>query len=1055
MAILHGSWTSDGQFRLWGEVWRKVKPVEVSIADAAAPEHPLALPIADLKALIAEQLPKVDIGDWQSDAWAIAQPTPEKKKRRGKNDDPDAPPPLKLTPQHSADKLADPIPALYPWQVEGYSLTPEQTVPLLEALPLGLATAEQAWMGGDLRFWSHAGRWSLDLITRSKYFPSLKQQEGGEYLSCWEPLLDGRVDRDRFVRLTTEMPAVCRCYGAEADFFATPLLLSSAELLRLCLRQLLNAQIKPFIPGDVPPKVGRETKAWLESLGAAADQARLEPEAGQSIQEALHRWALPLQTQLQQYRACFTLLPPQPGQTGRDKQKWQITYALKADDSEDFLLPAAQVWGNAVERLSVQGRVVPNPQETMLEGLGRAMRLYPKLEESLDDAAPDGCWLNPTEAYEFIKSVAWRLQDNGLSVVLPESLANQEAIANRLGLKISAQLPKRGQGGVGLNSLLQFKWELEIGGQSLTKAEFEKLAAQEIPLVEINGEWVELRKSDVKAAREFFASRKDQPNLSLEDALRITTGDAQTLSKLPVVNFESSGALEELVTTLTGNQTLTPVTPPKSFKGQLRPYQEKGVGWLSFLQQWGLGACLADDMGLGKTVQLIAFLLHLKAEKRLTGPILLVCPTSVLGNWEREAYRFGPELQVKVHHGSDRLQSSAFVKAVEKLNVIITSYTLVQRDLKTLQKVDWQGLVLDEAQNIKNAEAKQSKAVRELEVEFRIALTGTPVENRLSELWSIMDFLNPGYLGPQNFFRRRFAMPIERYGDTDSLKTLRSLVQPFILRRLKTDRTIIQDLPEKLEMPVFCGLSPAQADLYQEVVDRTMAEIEETTGIQRRGLVLALLTKLKQICNHPDLFGAEKTTKKKVKLPAGFDQGSAKLQRLDEMLEVLLTEGDRCLIFTQFAEWGKLLQAHLEQRFGGEVLFLYGSTSKAKREEMVDRFQKDPQGPRILLLSLKAGGVGLNLTRANHVFHYDRWWNPAVENQATDRAFRIGQTRNVQVHKFVCSGTLEERIHEMIESKKALAEQVVGTGEDWLTDLDSDALRDLLLLDRNAVIADE
>ena len=233
-----------------------------------------------------------------------------------------------------------------------------------------------------------------------------------------------------------------------------------------------------------------------------------------------------------------------------------------------------------------------------------------------------------------------------------------------------------------------------------------------------------------------------------------------------------------------------------------------------------------------------------------------------------------------------------------------------------------------------------------------------------------------------------------------------------------------------------------------------MAEIEESSGIQRRGLVLALLTKLKQICNHPELFDAEKTTKKKVKLPSGFEQGSAKLQRLDEMLEVLLTEGDRALIFTQFAEWGKLLQAHLEQRFGSEVLFLYGSTSKAKREEMVDRFQKDPQGPRILLLSLKAGGVGLNLTRANHVFHYDRWWNPAVENQATDRAFRIGQTRNVQVHKFVCSGTLEERIHEMIESKKALAEQVVGTGEDWLTDLDSDALRDLLLLDRNAVIED-
>jgi SNF2 family DNA or RNA helicase len=337
--------------------------------------------------------------------------------------------------------------------------------------------------------------------------------------------------------------------------------------------------------------------------------------------------------------------------------------------------------------------------------------------------------------------------------------------------------------------------------------------------------------------------------------------------------------------------------------------------------------------------------------------------------------------------------------------------------------------------------------VRQIEAQFRIALTGTPVENRLTELWSIMDFLNPGYLGPKNFFQRRFATPIERYGDTASLKTLKSLVQPFILRRLKTDRSIIQDLPEKQEMTVFCGLSAEQAKLYQQAVDAALASLEEARGVQRRGQILALLTRLKQICNHPALFLQEASL--------GLKGRSAKLQRLDEMVEELVAEGDRALIFTQFAEWGKLLQRHLASHLGYEALFLYGGTTKAQREAMVDRFQHDPAAPRLFILSLKAGGVGLNLTRASHVFHFDRWWNPAVENQATDRAFRIGQTRNVQVHKFVCNGTLEERIHDMIESKKSLSEQVVSDGEAWLTELDTDQLRTLLLLDRQSIIDEE
>jgi len=454
------------------------------------------------------------------------------------------------------------------------------------------------------------------------------------------------------------------------------------------------------------------------------------------------------------------------------------------------------------------------------------------------------------------------------------------------------------------------------------------------------------------------------------------------------------------------------------------------------------------------TVQFIAFLLHLQEQDVLEKPTLLVCPTSVLGNWEREVKKFAPTLKVLQYHGDKRPKGKTFQEAAKKHDLVITSYSLIHRDIKSLQGVSWQIIVLDEAQNVKNAEAKQSQAVRQLETTFRIALTGTPVENRLQELWSILDFLNPGYLGNKQFFQRRFAMPIEKYGDAASLNQLRALVQPFILRRLKTDREIIQDLPDKQEMTVFCGLTAEQAALYQEAVEKSLVEIESAEGLQRRGMILALLIKLKQICNHPAQYLKANTLEK---------YSSGKLQRLEEMLEEVLAEGDiygaagggRALIFTQFAEWGKLLKPHLEKQLGREILFLYGSTSKKQREEMIDRFQHDPQGPPIMILSLKAGGVGLNLTRANHVFHFDRWWNPAVENQATDRVFRIGQTRNVQVHKFVCNGTLEEKIHDMIESKKQLAEQVVGAGEDWLTELDTDQLRNLLILDRSAVIDED
>jgi non-specific serine/threonine protein kinase len=503
------------------------------------------------------------------------------------------------------------------------------------------------------------------------------------------------------------------------------------------------------------------------------------------------------------------------------------------------------------------------------------------------------------------------------------------------------------------------------------------------------------------------------------------------------VDVSATGWVGDL---LTGAQ-IEPAAVPPDFDGVLRPYQHRGMSWLSFLERLGLGAVLADDMGLGKTIQLLALLLGDPPE---AGPTLLVCPMSLVGNWQREATRFAPTLRVHVHHGAERAQGATFTRAVRGADLVVTTYALAARDAAALRKIAWHRVVVDEAQAIKNAATKQAVAVRSLPARHRVAVTGTPVENRLADLWAIMEFANPGLLGPATEFKRAYAEPIQRHGDERAADRLRRLTAPFVLRRLKTDKSIISDLPEKLEMEIVCNLTAEQATLYQAVVDDALAAIEGSEGITRRGLVLATMTKLKQVCNHPAQL---------LRDGSRLAGRSGKLARLEEILEEVLAAGEKALLFSQYAEFGGALQAYLTGRFGREVLFLHGGVSKSGRDEMVARFQAE-EGPSLFVLSLKAGGTGLTLTAANHVVHVDRWWNPAVEDQATDRAFRIGQKRAVQVRKFVCAGTLEERISAMIRDKRDLAERIVGTGEGWLTELSTAQLRDLFTLDRSSAVVE-
>jgi SNF2 family DNA or RNA helicase len=587
-------------------------------------------------------------------------------------------------------------------------------------------------------------------------------------------------------------------------------------------------------------------------------------------------------------------------------------------------------------------------------------------------------------------------------------------------------------------ALLEIDWTIALGDTALSVRELERFARLKTSLVKIRGQWVHVDQAELQAALA-RVKRSGPRTMSVRDAVRLAVG--APVAGIPNgTALVADGAFAEQLARLQGATRLEPLEPPATLQAVLRPYQTRGYSWLHFLTRSGFGACLADDMGLGKTVQTLALIAR-DWEDEPHAPVLLVCPTSVIGNWQREAARFTPSLPVHVHHGSDRRRGADFATFAGAQAIVVTGYALLHRDREVFEQVAWRGVVLDEAQNIKNADSAQARAARSIEAGYRIALTGTPVENHVGDLWSLMEFLNPGMLDTQTAFRRSYFIPIQVEGDASAAERLRTVTGPFILRRHKSDATIIADLPAKQEYTVTCTLTREQATLYAAVLRDFEATLAQDESIERRGKILGALSKLKQICNHPAQFAGDNSA---------LAGRSGKLARLEEMLEEVFEAGEAALIFTQFAEMGQLIRRRIETRFGRDVAFLHGGVAKNARDIMVERFQAS-SGADAFVLSLKAGGSGLNLTRANHVFHFDRWWNPAVENQATDRAFRIGQTKAVQVHKFVCGGTLEEKIALLIERKAAVSEQVVGSGEGWLTELSRTQLRELVALAPEAV----
>ncbi|MCM3081337.1 DEAD/DEAH box helicase [Brevibacillus invocatus] len=733
---------------------------------------------------------------------------------------------------------------------------------------------------------------------------------------------------------------------------------------------------------------------------------------------------------------------------------WSLQYYLQDREKPDQLFMIEPSY------FTVEGGSLADIPEAWREHWSRFLNDLQKCKEILpwyaarETGSTPLTQLNNEQAWLFLTSSSLQLVQAGIHVFLPAWWEQVRRIKPRLKAKVSSSVGTSRQSFLGISQVMDFEWKLALGPVELSEDEFESLLKQKQRLMKIRGHWVQLTPDLFQQLQETLKKNRGKQHLSLRDVMKLHLTatpegqDADTLLDTDEpyslsVEVELNKQLLDLMTQLQG-MTSIPLSPqPATFRGTLRKYQLEGSSWLLFLRRFGLGACLADDMGLGKTVQFITYLLQLKENQETRTPSLLICPTSVIGNWQKELERFAPTLNVYIHYGNHRKKREAFLPAVDGTDLVITSYALSHLDEQELSGIQWNTICLDEAQNIKNAYTKQASAVRDLHAHHHIALTGTPIENRLTELWSIFDFLNPGYLGSLGEFNQRFVIPIERDQNKELIAQVQRLIQPFLLRRVKTDPSIQLDLPEKNEQKEYVPLTAEQGALYETTIQEMFARVENSTAMERRGLILTTLTRLKQLCDHPALILNEVTTADDV-------QRSHKLERLLELIGDIRHKGERCLIFTQYIAMGSMLQRILTREGYGPVFFLNGSTKKEKRDEMIELFQDstltDQERGAIFILSLRAGGTGLNLTEANHVIHLDRWWNPAVENQATDRAHRIGQKRNVHVYKFISLGTIEERIDEMIDRKQSLSQQIVGNSENWITELTNTELRELFTL---------
>jgi hypothetical protein len=885
----------------------------------------------------------------------------------------------------------------------------------------------------SLAWFSAITRFAVHIVGNGRVTPEVLD-EGPFTVARWRPVLSDE-HRDALAHAAAVAPAICR-NGSSA---------TTDEIASTLVDGLARAVLHH---GGWKPDLGRKRAPDVQAIRAVfAALAKPDPVVRAGDDE-FDQALIDLSQTLDRHKRR---LDGEPVVRGRLRltlpddalDPWLVALEFVDDADPGKWCTADDVWERAPRALDVAGepRRLPALEQEVLSVAAVVAASVTGMAELAADHEPSLVELDLEQADDFIDCAPAELARLGIELLGPEQLVTVKPAVRGTAREAPADDRK---GHFSKEALVN--WAAVVDGTPLSEADLARIEAAGTSLLRTGHRWVRIDPAGLRRARTLLEAHLAQrARMGPVELLRLSVGgaggddaDGQVPIEIGVApdgeapdgQVGAAGWVASLLAGLPDDRLEEVVESPR-FHGELRHYQRRGLAWMQFLARVGLGGCLADDMGLGKTATTLAHLLE------RPGPHLVVCPLSVVHNWEAETRRFAPDLHVVVHHGSGRQQGEPALFGLADADLVVTTYGLLPRDLASLGEVQWSTVVLDEAQMIKNAGTKAAKAVRRLRAAQKLALTGTPVENRLSELWAILDAVNPGVLGSQTRFREQFAGPIERNGDPAAAARLRALTQPFVLRRTKADRRLLPDLPDKIEQLAFAQLTHEQAILYQQVVDQLLVDAKDLEGMQRRGRVLAALTRLKQICNHPA---------QALKDGSRLAGRSGKLTRFDELVEELLDVEERALVFTQFREMGDLLQIHVRDRFALDARFLHGGVDRAGRDRMVAEFQ-DGAGAPLLIVSLRAGGIGLNLTAASQVIHYDRWWNPAVEDQATDRAWRLGQRRTVNVHKLVCQGTVEERIGEVIDEKRALADAVVGTGETWLSELSTDELARLVMLE--------
>lgn len=929
---------------------------------------------------------------------------------------------------------------LQSFRIECCKIPETQLIKVLNELHFQLMFSESdIIIATDLLYWFHYTQSLKEVILKDQYIPFLKYHISDKKDNDFKLYPAWKIVSDKYekniIKYSEIIPQIClstaREYSSNKEFF------TAESLLRHFSENIIKQMIRNT---KFPTKFQNQVKGTIIEYFITNYRNEYIPVSEKGLLEKYKKWLVWKDKILESHTDNKFNLYFKLEEAKNENEEWQV-HLLIESKKEKELIPLKTYWNlTQTKKNSLKKSFGPELEKNILMSLGYAARIYPKIWEALDTDQPSTFSLNIEEAFDFLKEKSFILEDSGYKVIMPEWWNPQIKYKAKLRLKT---ITPKSMGRVNnklftTESLINYQYQLAIGNETVSEEEWKKLVNTKTPLVKFRGEWLELDLEKMREMYDLWKKNADkEKKINLLDMMKLAADESR-------FEIQHDKTLFEMMTKLRDKTKFELIKTPKKFKGNLRKYQQRGVSWIQYLETLGLNGCLADDMGLGKTIQVIAMLINEKEENEKLST-LLVAPTSVLGNWKIETAKFAPNLKTVIHHGSKRINDkSKFKEMFEQNDIIITSYSLLKKDEGLFKSVDWHRIIIDEAQNIKNPKSAQTKSLLQLKSEHKLALTGTPIENRLLDLWSIFNFLNHGYLDSHTAFRKLFEIPIQKENNRDKANLLKNLVEPFILRRLKTDQSIIKDLPDKVEQIVYCNLTKEQGSLYEAVVKDIEKQLNEKEGIERKGLILASLLRLKQICNHPLQFLQDNSE--------FSGERSYKLSRLAEMIEEIISSGESLLIFSQFREICEELNQFIIKKMHYKTFLLHGGINRTKRQKMIEEFQNPETEPSVFILSLKAGGVGITLTKANHVFHFDRWWNPAVEEQATDRAFRIGQKKNVFVHKFLAIGTLEEKINQLIEDKKKLSGSIIGSDESWLTELDNDSFKKLIALNKNAVM---